>query len=198
MYSRVLLVVVHIAVVFTSSCECQGTLNLDIHIHGIDSVIDLLQVIDQDINFGIIITPDDGIMISIGERVIPNHGLVATQDIGVDPNGANLTSGLKCSTTYDMCCSDSTRTTSTRGGQSPSGSGSWLYAHFPTNPYIVRQIDSVSNTFGIRRNENAVYLFRNKMSAPPAADGIWRCDIPDSSGTEQTKYIGVYSSNSNG
>ena len=155
--------------------------------------VDLLQVIDQDINFGIIISPDDGIMISLGDRVIPNHGLVATQDIGVDPNGETLTSGLKCSTTYDMCCSDSTS-----GGQSPSGSGSWLYAHFPTNPYIVRQIDSVSNTFGIRRNENAVYLLRNKMSAPVIADGIWRCEIPDSSGTEQTKYIGVYSNSSNG
>ena len=145
--------------------------------------------------------PDDGIVISLGDRVIPNHGLVTAQDIGIDPTGTNLTAGLKCNTTYGMCCADFTDGKSMvyqiQYGERPSGRGGWLYAH-AVETYISRQVDVSSHTFGITRNGNAVYVFRNKVSAPVIIDGIWRCVIPDSSGTEQTKYIGVYFNSSNG
>ena len=36
---------------------------------------------------------DDGIVISLRGKVIPNHGLVTTEDIGIDPTGTNLTVG---------------------------------------------------------------------------------------------------------
>ena len=144
--------------------------------------------------------PDDGIVISLGERVIPNHGLVTTEDIGVDRTGTNLTVGLKCSTTYNGCCSDSTSTGSTRDGRSPSGNGSWLHAHGYTF-YVPRQVDRPNYISGITRNGRAVYVFRNKESDNNRLyliNGIWRCVIPDSSGTEQTKYIGIYSRGNNG
>ena len=139
-------------------------------------------------------------MISLRGRVFPNHGLVTAQDIGVDSTGTNLAVGLKCNTTFSGCCSDFTTGLNdfVRAGGDPTGNGSWLNAHVTLHPYFSRQVDAPGHTFGITRNGNAVYVFRNKMSAPAAADGIWRCVIPDSSGTEQTKYIGVYSSSSNG
>ena len=133
--------------------------------------------------------------------MIPNHGLVTTEDIGVDPNGTNLTVGLKCNTTYSGCCSDFTTITgSTRNGNSPSGSGSWLYAHGHTF-YVPRQTDRPNYITGISRSGRAVYVFRNRESDNNRLylfNGIWRCVIPDSSGTEQTKYIGIYSRGNSG
>ena len=133
-------------------------------------------------------------MISLAGKEIPNHGLVTTQDIGIDPTGTNLTAALSCSTTSDMCCSDNPFRTNPAGNRA-SGNGSWLYPHEPYHPYIVRQIDRPEYTYGIRRNGNAVYLFRNRLTQNRMSitDGIWRCVIPDSSGAERTKYIGIYS-----
>ena len=144
-------------------------------------------------------------MISLGDRVIPNHGLVTTEDIGIDSTGRNLTVGLKCSTTYSGCCSDFTgmtgnSQTNAQDGRSPSGSGSWLHAHGNTF-YVPRQADKPNFISGITRNGRAVYVFRNSESDNNRLyliNGIWRCVIPDSSGTEQTKYIGIYSSGNNG
>ena len=139
---------------------------------------------------------DDGIVISLGDRVIPNHGLVTTEDIGVDPTGANRSVGLSCSTIYYGCCSDFTQLSdSTYYGISPSGDGSWLYAHTLESLYVPRQTDQPNFISGITRNGSAVYVFRNSESDNNRlhlVNGIWRCVIPDSNGTEQTKYIGIY------
>ena len=142
---------------------------------------------------------DDGIKIALRGRVIPNHGLVTIQEIGVDSNGTNFTVGLSCSTTYDSCCSDYTGaqlTARARNGHSPSGVGSWLYPQLKrNNKYITRQVDQPLYIFGIRRisNENAVYLFRNNHNhVPSRVIGIWQCVILDSNGREQSKYIGIY------
>ena len=124
---------------------------------------------------------------------------MTTQDIGVDPTGANLSVGLSCNTTYDRCCSDFTSNSSTQGGIQASGKGSWLYAYNTQYPFVHRQEDSPDFTYGIKRNGNAVYLFRNRgaMSGLSGVDGIWRCVIPDRNGNMQTKYIGVYSNETN-
>ena len=135
-------------------------------------------------------------MISLGGREIPNHGLVTTQDIGVDPTGTNLTAGLSCSTTNDMCCSDlDEETYDTIGGAARSGNGSWLYPNKRFFKYVSRQYDKPNNIYGIKRHGNAVYMFRNHLNRIELSheDGIWRCIIPDARGTEQTKFIGVYS-----
>ena len=150
--------------------------------------------------------PDDGIVISLGDRVIPNHGLVTTQDIGVDLTGTNLTVGLKCNTTYSGCCSDFTTLTGNgqsraQDGRNPSGNGSWLYPHVVATLYAPRQTDQPNFISGITRYGSAVYVFRNRESDNNrlyVTNGIWRCVIPDSGGREQTKYIGIYSSGNNG
>ena len=140
-------------------------------------------------------------MFSLRGREIPNHGLVTTQDIGVDSTGMNLAVGLCCNTTSNMCCSDLTTlgsNVSQRNGKYPSGSGSWLYAHIAMFPYITPQQHVPYSTYGVKRNGRAVYVFRNRDGTGlSGVDGIWRCVIPDSSGIERTKYIGVYSSETN-
>ena len=131
------------------------------------------------------------------------------QDIGVNPlNEDNLAVGLSCNTTYDGCCSDSAgvnnrQIIAIRKGIQPSGIGSWLYPSIPLYPYVRRQVDGPGHNYGIRRQESAVYLFRNReetysgASALSVHDGIWRCVIPDSRGQKQTKYIGIYSNRTN-
>ena len=126
-------------------------------------------------------------------------------------NEDNLAVGLSCNTTYDGCCSDSagvndrqiTANREAQAGTRPSGIGSWLYPSLPLYPYVRRQVDGPDLNYGIRRQENAVYLFRNReetyseKSALSVHDGIWRCVIPDSRGKQQTKYIGIYSNRTN-
>ena len=123
---------------------------------------------------------------------------MTTQDIGVDPTGANLAVGLSCNTTYDRWCSDFTSMNrNTKAGIQASGKVSWLYANNILYPFVRRQEDRPDFTYGIKRNGNAVYLFRNRgaMSGLSGVDGIWRCVIPDRNGNVQTKYIGVFYSN---
>ena len=126
---------------------------------------------------------------------------MTTQDIGVDPTGTALAVGLCCNTTSNMCCSDLTTldTNVSQGdGKYPSGSGSWLYAHNARFPYVSPQEHRPAFTYGVKRNGRAVYVFRNRNGTGLSeVDGIWRCVIPDSSGIERTKYIGVYSSETN-
>ena len=123
-------------------------------------------------------------------------------------NKGNLAVGLSCNTTYDGCCSDSAgvnhrQIIAIRKGKQPSGIGSWLYPSIPLYPYVSRQVDGPGHNYGIRRQESAVYLFRNReetysgKSALSVHDGIWRCVIPDSRGQQQTKYIGIYSNRTN-
>ena len=145
----------------------------------------------------------DRIRIHLRDRDIPNHGLVTTQDIGVDSTGTILAVGLCCSTTFNMCCSDLTTLASNhsqRDGSLPSGSGSWLFAHNPTFPYVTPLKHNLERmfTYGVQRSGRAVYVFRKRDGTSlSSVDGIWRCVIPDSSGIEQTKYIGVYSNETN-
>ena len=142
-------------------------------------------------------------MISLRDREIPNHGLVTTQDIGVDSTGMNLVVGLCCNTTSNMCCSDLTTLNTNefqRNGKCPSGSGSWLYAHNPSFPYVPHQYHTRDRMFtcGVKRSGRAVYVFRNHDGTELSIfDGIWRCVIPDSNGRKQTKWFGVYSNETN-
>ena len=132
---------------------------------------------------------DDGIGISLGDRELPNHGLVTAQDIGVDKSGMRLEEGLKCSTTYVECC---TGTFNTR-------TASWHHGHVTTPVQLSNSSIANPFAFGMRRIGQAVYLFRNKMlSTPTATDGIWRCTIPDQNGDQQTKYIGIYANGTTG
>ena len=129
-------------------------------------------------------------MISLRGRVIPNHGLVTTQDIVVDRSGMRLEEGLKCSTTYEQCCTDTSTMTTT---------ASWHHGHTTFSVQLSDPSNNAPFAFGMRRSGQAVYLFRNKvLTIPTATNGIWRCTIPDQNGDQQTKYIGIYASGTTG
>ena len=134
---------------------------------------------------------DDGIRISLGDREFPNHGLVTTEDIGVDKSGMRLEEGLNCSTNNEQCCTGTSTMTTT---------ASWHHGHTT----IPVQLSNSSRTtgfyaFGMKRTGQAVYLFRNRAhSSPTVTDGIWRCTIPDQNGVQQTKYIGIYANGTTG
>ena len=133
---------------------------------------------------------DDGIRISLGDREFPNHGLVTSQDIGVDKSGMRLDEGLNCSTTYDRCCT----------GTSTTRTASWHHAHVTTPVQLSNPSRTIGfYAFGMKRTGQAVYLFRNKvLPNPTSTNGIWRCTIPDQNGVQQTKYIGIYASGTTG
>ena len=114
--------------------------------------------------------------------MIPNHGLVSNEDIGLDHTGSDLTVGLKCNTTYVQCCT---------GSSSMTRTASWHYAHSTAG--VVLSSSATTNSFEMRRTGQAVYLFRNHiLNDPTVTNGIWRCTIPDRNGDTQTKYIGIY------
>ena len=132
---------------------------------------------------------DDGIRISLGDRELRNHGLVTTEDIGVDNSGMRLEEGLNCNTTYVQCCT----------GTSNTRTASWHHGHI-TIP-VRLSVPSIANpfAFGMKRTGQAVYLFRNRvLPTPTVTDGIWRCTIPDQNGDQQTKYIGIYANGTTG
>ena len=137
----------------------------------------------------LLLSSDDGIVISLGGRVIPNHGLVTTEDIGLDPEGQNLTVGLSCNTSYEECCT----------GSESSMTASWHLAHFSGSIPLSSTSDTFS--FNMNRTRQAVYLFRNRnlnQFTYAQTNGIWRCTIPDRNGSMQTKYIGIYTRGTTG
>ena len=121
-------------------------------------------------------------MISLRGRVIHNHGLVTTQDIGVDPTRTNLAIGLLCNTTYEECCTS-------------NDAASWYHGHYTGMVEISNRL-----AFGMSKTEQSLNLFRNRAltTNPSATDGIWRCTIPDQNGVQQTKYIGIYANGTTG
>ena len=116
--------------------------------------------------------------------MFPNHGLVTTEDIGLDHKGVNLVVGLSCNTTYVQCCT---------GSSSMTRTASWHYAHYTASVDLSSTI--TTHSFEMKRTGQAVYLFRNRnlnQFTYAQINGIWRCTIPDRNGDMQTKYIGIY------
>ena len=115
---------------------------------------------------------------------------MTTEDIGVDRLGMRLGEGLKCSTTYEQCCTGSSVTTLT---------ASWHHGHTASLVQLSDPSNNAPFAFGMRRTGQAVYLFRNKvLTNPTVSNGIWRCTIPDQNGVQQTKYIGIYANGTTG
>ena len=48
---------------------------------------------------------------------------------------------------------------------------------------------SYSHTLNVTRGQGEVSLNRNNSDCIPETSGLWRCDVPDSSGKNQSIYI---------
>ena len=101
-----------------------------------------------------------------GSRVLPNNSYIIRGDIGEGVNNS-----LRCVTNYSDCCSGS-----------GSGMGNWydekgMEVHQGAGGYF--------SDLYVTRGEGVVYLNRRIRGL----SGMWRCDIPDSTGTTQSIYI---------
>ena len=86
---------------------------------------------------------------------------------------------LFCLTPSLECCSDSETpyaTSVTRGWYLPDG----------------RPLTSDNSPFVKSRVSSAVSLHRDRFSSNTAPVGVYRCEIPDASGTSQNIYVGIY------
>lgn len=80
-----------------------------------------------------------------------------------------------CFTNKTCCC-----------GDSPNRFGDW---YFPDKARV--GVDGANGNFYRDRGPSVVRLNRRNDATMPT--GVFRCEIPDASGNNQTVYVGVYS-----
>ena len=104
-----------------------------------------------------------------------NNSNVAIGDITEGDNA------MLCLTDATQCC---------RGSDNPSGAlGDW---YFPDDTLVP---DGTDTSRDIYRNRGASLVRLNRRNNAQSPTGVYRCEIPDASGTNQNIFIGV---NSNG
>ena len=81
--------------------------------------------------------------------------------------GEGVNNSLHCATDYSDCCND--------------GQGNW----YDETERVVHQGEDGDSDLYVTRGQRAVYLNRRTGGS----SGMWRCDIPDGSGTDQSIYI---------
>ena len=86
-----------------------------------------------------------------------------------------------CLTPNLECCSDS---------ETPNAASVTREWYLPDG----RPVASDNSPFIISQVSSAVSLHRDLFSSNTAPSGVYRCEIPDASGTSQNIYIGMYSS----
>ena len=115
--------------------------------------------------------------LELGSSNPPNNTVVLITDIGDTANQ------LVCTTELNSCC----RT---------SRIGEW---HYP-NTFAVRTMGSGDNLYRTRRDAGdamgGILLHRRNGATSPT--GIYHCVIPGGNGVDQTLYVGLYTSGTNG
>ena len=114
-----------------------------------------------------------GVVVVLNGAIIPNHGFVLLDNIGEPPNS------LRCLTDNIACCARA---------QSPGRGilGDWYY---PNGTGVANS--GVMWEFYRNRGQSVVRLNRRRGGVT----GIYRCEIPDAAGVDQTMFIGVYTAN---
>ena len=118
-----------------------------------------------------------------GNEVLPNNSYLFHGRIGEGVNNS-----LRCVTDYSDCCNGS-------GSGCCSGSGSGMGNWYDEQGMEVHQGAGGDSDLYVTRGSRVVYLNRRTG----VQSGMWRCDIPDSTGTTQSIYIytgtGIYEHN---
>ena len=94
--------------------------------------------------------------------VLTNNSYIPRGLIGIGPN-----SSLNCMTDNSDCCNN--------------GEGNW----YNYTGSVVQQGTNGDSDLYVTRGDEVVYL--NRITG--GSTGMWRCDIPDSTGTQQSIYI---------
>ena len=114
--------------------------------------------------------PDFGFLLY--GQLYPNNSVVTLTDIGDRLNGP----ALFCLTPSTDCCSATetpNEATVTREWYLPDG----------------RLLLSAGTAFTREQVSSAMRLYRNGATSPT---GVFRCDVPDASGTSQSIFVGIY------
>ena len=113
-----------------------------------------------------------GLGLLLDGQLYPNNSVVTLTDIGSSFSGP----ALFCLTPNTQCCSDS---------ETPNEASVTREWYLPNG----RQLSSAGTTFSRGQVSSAVSLYRNSGTSPT---GVFRCEIPDTSGTSQNIYVGIY------
>ena len=100
-----------------------------------------------------------------------NNSVVLITDIGKGGRG------LLCLTNSTQCC---------RGSDNPNGGGLGEW-YFPDGTPV-----PTGNPFSIYRNRELSTVQLNRRKNAQAPTGVYRCEIPDASGTNTRVYAGIY------
>ena len=100
-----------------------------------------------------------------GDVLVNNSFIVRGLEVGI---GEGHNDSLHCVTDNSDCCSN--------------GEGKW---YDETGGEIQQGPDGDSDRVYVTREDGVVYLNRRTGGS----SGMWRCDIPDSNGVQQTIYI---------
>ena len=105
----------------------------------------------------------------MGEHIYGNNSIVTVDDI------AENDSALLCYTNSDECCEN---------GQQASNR-EW---YFPSGTTVGTNVSGV----GFYRNRGPSVVRLNRRNNAMMPTGVFRCEIPDASGTNQSIYVGIY------
>ena len=101
-----------------------------------------------------------------------NNSVITVTDIG----SSFFMSALFCLTPSLECCSDS---------ETPNAASVTREWYLPDGT----PVSSAGTVFSREQVSSAVALYRSGGTSPA---GVYRCEIPDASGTSQNIYIGIY------
>ena len=106
------------------------------------------------------------VFLSLNGAVIPDHGYMASRDIG----STNDNTALLCFTN--------------RAGTPTSGN--WF------GPDGTRVDDTGTDVPGVIRTRGSMVVRLRRTTTGTAPEGIYWCSVPDSASTPQTVYVGLY------
>ena len=108
----------------------------------------------------------------LDSQLYPNNSIVTVNDIGIKNfNGP----ALYCLTPSTECCETPSEANVTREWYLPDG----------------RQLSSADTIFTREQVSSAVSLYRIRDGGT-SPTGVFRCDVPDSSGSSRNIYVGLY------
>ena len=120
----------------------------------------------------IVSSPDLGFLLD--GQLYRNNSVVTVTDIG-----GSIGLGIYCLTPSLECCSDS---------GTPNAASVTREWYLPDGTPVT----SDNSPFIKSRVSSAVSLHRDLFSSNTAPSGVYRCEIPDASGTNQNIYVGIY------
>ena len=122
-----------------------------------------------------------GVWFSLNDTTYQNNSLVTLEDIGENDTA------LLCKTNQIACCR------SFNIGYTSFVSGNWFFPNGTRVPSGTKDPASYDNITDFYRDRDKMLVRLNRRRG--GEEGIYRCEIPDSSNVNQTIYIGVYTAN---